>query len=159
MSRRRYGGGRPPKHGARMLERLLQTNQLDRRTRTAQLLEAIRADIADDAGGWDRLTTRERILVDRIAAETLLCSAMENFALGQPSPITEGGELLGVLRKSYTAHSANLARMLAQLGLRPERTAKVPELREYIAASAQNGHQDAQGAALSDATEEQDQDD
>ena len=130
----RRGPGRASRHGSRALARLLaDQGALDGRTWIARQLREIRADLAADAGGPERLTARERILIDRIAAAVLICSTIEAHVFASEAPITDAGELLPILRKGYTAHVQSLSRMLQALGLRPERAERLPSLNEYLA--------------------------
>jgi hypothetical protein len=138
--------GRPPKHGARALERLLQQNKLDKRTRTAKLLQSIANDLAADAGGWAHLTAREKLLVERCAAQALIVASLEGWVFQQASLIDAGGEMLGVLRKGYTAHVAALARNLVALGLKPNTAKKLPTLGEYLASRQSGAESDAPAA-------------
>jgi len=48
------------KHGSRQLERLLKTNQLDRRTGTAKEFHALQDRLAEERGGHERLSAGER---------------------------------------------------------------------------------------------------
>lgn len=124
--------GRPPRDGSRLLQRVLNENALDQRTQTARALRAIRDDLAADAGGWDHVTSRERLLIERCAAQALIVAAIEAHVFGQPSVIGQDGALLPSLAKGYTAHVQSLARMLTSLGLRPDRADRTPDLQTYM---------------------------
>jgi hypothetical protein len=123
--------GPPPKHAGRMLERVLKQNKLDMRTNTAKMLKIIGDDLAADRGGWQHCTAGERILIERCAAVTLLCSSIESFVFKGNGPVTPNGELLSVLRKGYIAHFAALTRALTALGLE-RRQAEPQSLAEYL---------------------------
>ena len=127
-------GGRPSKHGSRALVRHLTQNRLDQRTTTARLLRMVAEDLADDAGGWASLTNREKVLVDRCAAQIVILQSVENWVLRQPSLLESDGALLAVLRRGYLGHLNTLRLNLVALGLRPGRADKVPTLEEYLAA-------------------------
>lgn len=145
--------GRPPKDASRLLERVLRENSLDQRTATAKALRALRDDLAADAGGWENVTSRERLLIERCAAQALIIGAIEAHVFNQPSVITADGALLPSLLNGYVTHVQSLSRMLQALGLRPDRAAKLPDLATYLAdraANAQNTAQDAHTAVLND---------
>ncbi|MBX3027787.1 hypothetical protein KF840_23070 [bacterium] len=123
--RRRHGprrAGTPLKSGARSLARHLAAGSLDQRTWIARALADLRQDLAADAGGYDRLTARERLLIDRCAAAALICSTIEGHVFGQADRLVDdAGELLPILRRGYVTHAQSLSRMLQALGLRPDR--------------------------------------
>jgi hypothetical protein len=117
------------------LSRFIAGGKLDRRTWIARALAEIRRELAADAGGFERMTARERVLLDRCAAATLICSTIEAHVFGH-DPITDAGELMPILRRGYVTHVQSLSRMLQALGLRPARGEKLPTLTEYLAARA-----------------------
>jgi hypothetical protein len=122
--------GRPPKHGARLLERVLWQNKLDKRTGVAKLLASIENDLAADRGGWPSTSAAEKILIGRAAFLALVCSSIENWLLRQPELVVKG-ELLGPLKKGLTTHQANLTRALSALGIKSS-APKLPTLEEYL---------------------------
>jgi hypothetical protein len=105
---------------------LLARRAVDGRTWIARALKELRDELAADAGGVERLTGRERMLIDRCAAAALICMTIERHVFSSAKPIDDAGELLPVLRKGYTAHVQSLSRMLQALGLRPERADQGP---------------------------------
>ena len=144
--------GRPPKHYVRWLARQLKENGLDGRTSMAKALQFIANDLAEDVGGWANLTNRETVLVRRTAALVLLCETIEHHVFSQPTPFTDAGELLAVLSKNYIAYSNTVRLNLVALGLKPDKTPKLPSLAEYLQQRAQqtatgNGAGDSQGDA------------
>ncbi|MBX3027663.1 hypothetical protein KF840_22420 [bacterium] len=128
----RRRAGTPPKHGARSLARHLAAGSLDQRTWIARALAELRQDLAADAGGYDRLTARERLLVDRCAAAALICSTIEGHVFQADRLVDAAGELLPILRRGYVTHVQSLSRMLQALGLRPDRAADLPSLDAYL---------------------------
>jgi hypothetical protein len=102
------------------------------------MLRAIATELAEDRGGWEHCTTGERILIERCAAVTLLCSSIEAHVFKGNGPVTPNGELLSVLRKGYISHFAALTRALTELGLRPERAnqPRVPSIAQFMAERA-----------------------
>jgi hypothetical protein len=130
--RGRRAPGPPLKSGARALARHLAAGTLDGRTWIAKALRDIRQELADDAGGLDRLSARELLLLDRCAAGAIICMSIESHVFSTDKPITDAGELLPVLRRGYVSHVQSLSRMLQALGLRPDPTEKGPSLHEYL---------------------------
>jgi hypothetical protein len=124
--------GRQPKHAGRALARHIAAGTLDGRTWIAKALRDIRQDLADDAGGLDRLNARERILLDRCAAGALICMTIEHHVFASDKPITDAGELLPILRKGYVSHVQSLSRMLQALGLHPDPRDREMSLHEYL---------------------------
>jgi hypothetical protein len=137
--------GRPPKHGARALSRYLANGALDGRTWVARALRDIRLELAADAGGIDCLTARERVMLDRCAAATLICQTIEAHVFDR-APVNADGELLPILRKGYVSHVQSLSRMLQALGLRPSRPDQTLSLNEYLALRSAAGPQAAAAA-------------
>lgn len=147
MGKHTNGGGRPPgrppKHGARLLERVLRENRLDKRTGVAKLLASIENDLAADRGGWPSTSAAEALLIRRAAFLALVCSSVENWLLRRPDLVVNG-ELLGPLKKGLATHQANLTRVLSALGIKSN-TPKVPSLEEYL---RQRGAASAAGTGL-----------
>jgi hypothetical protein len=145
VGKRTNGGqrppGRPPKHGARLLERVLRENRLDRRTATAKLLARIENDLANDRGGWPSVSAAQALLIRRAGFLALVCSSVENWLLKQPALVVKG-ELLGPLKKGLATHQANLARVLAALGIEAS-ASKVPTLEDYLSRRTGDGGQPA----------------
>lgn len=150
--RRPPRAGAPPKHGARALARHLIAGTLDQRTWVARALRDIRQELAADAGGYDQLTARERLLIDRCAAAALICSTIEAHVFGSGRLVDDAGELLPLLRKGYVSHVQSLSRMLQALGLRPDQAAKAPSLEEYLAARTVEPAAAPQSAPLASAS-------
>jgi hypothetical protein len=110
----------PLKHTGRALARHLAANTLDGRTWIAKQVKEIRDDLAQDKGGWERCSAAEKILIERAAALSVIVQSIEWWVFGQQGVVTPDGELLSVLRKGHATHVANLARILAALGLKRE---------------------------------------
>jgi hypothetical protein len=146
---------RPPKHGARALERRIRQNDLDGRTVTARALAQIGDALAEDRGGWSNVTAGERLLIERAAASVLFLRAIESWALRQPAIVLtgkDGARLLGPLQKGYTSHLGALTRALAALGVRPDKVDRLPDLSDYLQRHANgNGYDGAQRQPRSDA--------
>jgi hypothetical protein len=136
--------GRPATHGGRV-----QLAGMDKRREKARAFLAVREAFADDAGGWDRLTAREVVLLDRAASAAVVCASIERYIFNADSLLASDGNLLPVLQRAYTAHSQNLSRLLQALGLRPDRADKLPDLSEYLV-TRQNSAENAQNRRRSD---------
>jgi hypothetical protein len=120
--------GRPAKHGARWLARLIEQNRLDRRSKPARDRQRAANLIAEDAGGWPCLNNREVMLTWHAASAFVLLSVRLDRLLAGASDETES-ELrwLVALMNSFRRH-------VELLGVRPERLEKqLPTLAEYIA--------------------------
>lgn len=153
--------GRPPKSGSRALARHLAAGTLDGRTWIARSLKDIRDDLAADRGCFRpnddldearkchertcaHLGAAERILIDRCAALSVIVQSLEHWIFTQPGMIAPTGELLSVLQRGYATHTANLGRMLVALGLKADRSDRVPSLDVYLRGKANgNGHADS----------------
>jgi hypothetical protein len=123
------------KHGARLLEKVLRANQLDRRTNTAKEFHALQEALAADRGGWDHCTAGEKMLIERAASLCLICRAIERWALTH-GIVDQAGTLSPPLFKGYTSHASALQRTLATLGLRPDVVERLPDVREYLERAA-----------------------
>lgn len=152
-----------PKHGARALARHLAAGTLDGRTWIAKTLKEQRDQLAADRGCFRptadaaeaarchdgtcaHLSAAERMLLDRCAAATLICSTIEGHVFAAADRLVDdAGELLPILRKGYVSHVQSLSRMLQALGLRPDRGERVPDLASYLA--TRTGHTAAPAAA------------
>jgi hypothetical protein len=138
-SRRTHGPrapGRPPKHGARALARLLSSNALDKRTGIARDFYAVQDALAEDRGGWEHTSNGERIVFEVIANEVVILRSLFSWAATQPSIVVdtaEGPRLLGPLQKGFTSHAGSLVRALALLGVKPDKVDRLPRLEDYLA--------------------------
>jgi hypothetical protein len=137
--------GRPPKHGARALERFLKQNRADGRSKLAIARQDVANGLAEDRGGWPRLSNAEAILVRHAADLVLLTDTIAHYVLRSGTPFGPDGDLLPVLKRSFIGYSNCLRRALAELGLRA--VASEPQsLAEYLraresASRAQSGPQ------------------
>lgn len=136
MTARQVGGrrlrGRGPKDASRTLARHLAANTIDGRSWVARALKSLRDDLAADAGGWDRLSRREQLLLDRACAVAVIAMSIEGH-VWHHGPL-DNGDLRGVLKKGYLSHVNTLANLLGQLGLRPDKVERLPDLAQYLAA-------------------------
>jgi hypothetical protein len=124
-------GGRPPKHGARMLGRLLRDNKIDQRLQVARLLKIQRDLLVDDAGGLANISNRELLLIEKTATLAVIMSAMENWAFKE-KPINPEGALLNVLAQNYIGYSNALRNNLTALGLKPTKPSSDIDLQDYL---------------------------
>lgn len=121
MPARRRGLAQPgiETHGAYAFMRRYLKGTWDRRSSEAQAVKRLAGALAEDLGGWEGLTTGQRLLVDRIAVKTLVLGRIESYGLKEP--VTEGGELRGLWGEHYLAYANSLRLDLQALGLRPVR--------------------------------------
>src|SRR5262245_52961442 len=106
-----------PRHAARLLQRVLRENALDKRTGVAKEFHALQDALAADRGGWSNCTAAEKILIERASALTLIVRAIEHWAF-KTGVIDRAGTLSPPLLKGYTSHVGALQRTLATLGTR-----------------------------------------
>ncbi len=125
-----------PKHGSRLLQRILRENALDRRTAIAKEFHAVQDALVADRGGVDNCTAAERILIERAAALTLICRAIEAWAF-KVGVLNDAGTLSPPLLKGYTSHASALQRTLATLGIAPDKVERLPDVRAYLQAAAE----------------------
>jgi hypothetical protein len=97
--------------------------KLDRRGRTAQLMERVRAELVAHVG---EPSATQSALIDRASILTIYVAQFDAKAL-------EAGGLSERDARQYLAYSNSLSRVLAQLGLKAA-AEKSPSLAEHIAA-------------------------
>jgi hypothetical protein len=122
---------RPPKHGARQLERLLKSNGLDRRTLTGRHHRELIDALAAERGGWGNLTVGERLLIERAASLALICRTIETYVFN--AGVMQGNELAPVLARGFATYSENLRRCLLALGLKPDVVERLEDIDAHAA--------------------------
>lgn len=106
--------------------RLRTLADVDRRTNAAKEAFALRDAVADDLGGWPRLTAMQRALVDNVAVlGAMLKDAAAAYLSGQPVDLAEFMALTNAQR-----------RLLADLGLERRARDVTPDLHDYIEGQA-----------------------
>lgn len=114
----------PAKGGAKA--RLLTLADLDGRTRAAQVVFKLRDDLADDLGGWDRLSAMQRELVENTAVlGAMLRDASTRYVSGGYVDLPEFMALTNAQR-----------RLLADLGLQRQLRDVTPDLHDYVRGAA-----------------------
>ncbi len=129
--------GRPHKHGGYCLS--FARDELLRREhpRVRQYLEDVRAGLVRDvAGGEDRLTEQQRVMIDRIISRLAICRLIEihvskngAFMKYKGKPVSE---LVPALGQSYLAYVNSIDRALVALGLDKKKADEVLDLGRYI---------------------------
>ena len=71
--------------------------------------------IVDDLGGQERLNGGQRLLLDTLQSKLIVVLHISDFADRQPKIISDAGELLPVLGKSYLAYLNSIRLTLAEL--------------------------------------------
>lgn len=114
--------GRPPKHGARALARLLHANRLDGRTGPARDRAALLSAIGEDAGGFENLTARQRLTAEIAVDAILICRAIMHYALRGGLFVTgpDGVRLVPTVAKGLATYQGVATRALVALGMRPD---------------------------------------
>lgn len=133
------------KHGSRALSELLKKNQVDGRTSIGLMLKETRDRLSNDAGGWEQLTERERILIEQTAALHLIISSILNYAFTTKDALIDGqGRLLPALTNNYLAFSNTLRLNLLALGLHPAKPTADDDLDIYLKQKrAKDSHEEA----------------
>lgn len=106
--------------------RLMTLGALDGRTLAARSAKALIADLENDMGGADRLSTAQRVLIQRAAIAAAVVEHMETMWLAG-HPIDVG---------ALTTLINTLARTLGALGLERRQRDVTPSLTAYVAAKA-----------------------
>jgi hypothetical protein len=107
---------------ARDRARLRTLADVDRRTRAGQAAFRLRDDLADDLGGWDRLSAMERELVENTAVlGAMLKDAAASYLSGDPVDLQE-----------YMALTNAQRRLLADLGLQRRGRDVTPTVDAYL---------------------------
>ena len=122
-------------HGLTTLKRAIHTlggRVIDRRTQLGKALARWRADLLQDLGGAETVSTQERAVVDLAVKTKLLLDSVDAWLLTQPSLVNARKRSLlpVVLQRQQLADA--LARYMTQIGLK-RRAKPVPALGDYLA--------------------------
>ena len=132
--------GRPATHSLTILKRAVNgvgNRLIDRRTVTGRALAKWRADLTQDLGGEDAVSTQQSALVDLAVKSKLLLDSVDAWLLTQDTLINKRKRsLLPVVLQRQTL-ADGLARYLSQLGL--ERRHKVKTVNDLL-----NGHDESE---------------
>lgn len=102
--------------------RLRTLDDLDRRTKAAQQAFALRDELAEDLGGWDRISVAERQIVENVAMlGAMIRDAGASYLSGEPIDLGEFMALTNAQR-----------RLLADIGLERRARDVTPDLRDYV---------------------------
>ena len=129
------------KHGLTRLKaavRGLGGRVIDRRTALGKALAQWRAELLQDLGGPEAVSTQELVVVDLAVKTKLLLDSVDAWLLTQPSLVNARKRSLlpVVLQRQQLADS--LARYMAQLGLK--RRAKTLDLAQALRHAPKSGH-------------------
>ena len=123
------GGGTT--HGA--YSKHVRKRYSDYRTREGKQLRAVMNGLVDDLGGHSEISASQRLLLDGIRSKMIVTLQIGKYADAQDSIITDGGELLPVLGKNFTAYSESLRRDLQSLhDMALKKPARIPTIEDII---------------------------
>jgi hypothetical protein len=123
--------GRPAKHGAAMLTRVLRTVQIDsidRRSQVGVALKRMRDELLDQLGG--DVTPAQRYLIETAAKVRIIEMATADYILRQETLVTPEHNMVPIVTK-YLATVGRLTDLLQTLGL-DRKTKDVPDLDSYL---------------------------
>ena len=127
------------KHGFTTMKRAvngLGNRVIDKRTATGKALAKWRADLIEDLGGDDVISTQRVALIELAVRSKLLLDSIDTWLLTQPTLVNvRKRSLIPIVLQRQTL-ADGLARYLTQLGL--ERRHKVKTINDLL-----NGHDDA----------------
>lgn len=127
-SNRKYPQVRPKRHGGYSF---LTTGQLPQhRAYLLRYLSDCRQGLIDDLGGFQRLTTGQSILIDRVIGKLGISRLIEEHT--KENGAIQRDRLAPVLERSYLAYSNSLRLDLLALGINQRSTDKSLSPLEYI---------------------------
>lgn len=111
----------------------LGSRPIDRRTTLGKIVTRWRADLVDDLGGPEAISTQEAALIDLAVKSKMILDSVDAWLLDQPSLVNARRRALLPVVRERTQLADSLARYLVQLGL--ERRTRPPmDVAQYIAA-------------------------
>lgn len=116
------GDGSPQghvKHGLYKLKRAVKelgSRAIDRRTRVGKALVQWRANLVEDLGGWDNVSTQQMAMIDLCVRQKLMVDSIDAWLLTRPLVNARSKALIKVLKERQQL-ADGLARYLGQLGL------------------------------------------
>ncbi len=138
---------RPPavKHGAYSALRAVTGGRIDRRTTLGRAVAQLRHDLIEDLGGPKKVTTGQRLLIDRVVANAVFVQTVEQHALADGSLLDGQGQVFPALGRFYNAACNRLRLDLMALGL--QRKGREPKSIHDLLAESTEGDLDGQGIA------------
>jgi len=138
MDTQSYHGGCATRtmHGLTTLKRAVKDlggRLIDRRTRLGRALAHWRAELLNDLGGQETVSTQEMAIVDLAVKTKLMLDSIDTWLLTQPSLVNARKRTLLPVVRERTQLSDALSRYLSQLGLK-RRAKPTRTLHEYLAA-------------------------
>ncbi len=128
------GNQNAQKHGLTTLKQAVKGlggRVIDRRTTLGKALAKWRADLIQDLGGSETISTQQEALVDLAVKSKLILDSIDAWLLTQRSLINARKRSLLPAVRERQQLADGLARYLGQLGLE-RRTKEVPSLTEYL---------------------------
>ncbi len=122
------------KHGLTTLKQAVKGlggRVIDKRTTLGKALGRWRADLIQDLGGKETISTQQEALVDLAVKSKLILDSIDAWLLTQRSLINARKRSLLPAVRERQQLADGLARYLGQLGLE-RRTKEVPSLTEYL---------------------------
>jgi len=117
---------------------------IDRRTTLGRALDAWRAELVEDLGGHDTISTQQAAVVDLAVRSKLLLESIDAWLLTQPSLVNQKRRTLLPAVKERQTLADSLLRQLTALGL--ARISRPPlDLNAYLAARDQAAAPEAPG--------------
>jgi len=119
----------------------LGSRAIDGRSSVGVALRRWKADLAQDLGGDDSISTQQETLIELAVRSKIMLDSIDAWLLTQPSLINaRKRSLIPVVLQRQTL-ADGLARDLSQLGL--ERRHKVKTLHDLLTSDAENDHKPA----------------
>jgi hypothetical protein len=140
------GNGNARNHGLNSLKKAwseLGNRTIDGRSPAAVALRKWRADVIDDLGGEDAISTQQEALIDLACKSKLLLNSVDAWLMTQPSLVNKRKRSLFPVVLQRQTLADGLARYLGQLGL--ERRVKPPETVSDLLNKAQQDGEKAEG--------------
>ncbi len=145
-------------HGLTTLKRAVKNlggRAIDRRTTMGKALSQWRAELLQDLGGPEAVSTQELAIVDLAVKTKLMLDSIDTWLLTQPSLVNARKRTLLPVVRERTQLSDALSRYLNQLGLK-RRAKPTLTIQDYMAArqDRQDGGESSHEDTAPDATSE-----
>ncbi len=145
-------------HGLTLLKRAVKNlggRAIDRRTAVGKALSQWRAELLQDLGGCESVSTQELAIVDLAVRTKLMLDSIDTWLLTQPSLVNARKRSLLPVVRERTQLSDALSRYLSQLGLK-RRAKPALTIQDYMAArqDRQDGGESSHEDTAPDTTSE-----
>ena len=128
------------KHGLTTLKQAVKGlggRVIDKRTQLGKALAKWRADLIQDLGGRENISTQQEALVDLAVKSKLILDSIDSWLLTQPSLVNARKRSLLPAVRERQQLADGLARYLSQLGL--ERKTKTLDLANALRDASEDG--------------------